>query len=628
MNFKGKTKKYLITLLKVIGWISVSLVMLIILIAAAIQIPYVQNKLVQKAVTFLHNKIGTEVRLEHISLSIPKKIVLTGLYLEDQKKDTLLYAGELSINTDLWQLTNQSIQLNDIELSDFKGSIYRTRADSSFNFDYIIKAFSGDTTVVADKTQAPWKFSIGNLNLENIALSYHDALEQNDVELTLGSLVISMDEFDLEKSIFKADEITLENVQMSVEQQQVSPDTLVVQDSDAQDSDFSFGVNTVSLKNIQGSYNHSGTGQNLKLDLGELLLEAKRIDVKKRHINLDHFSLQNTFISYHQMAGYQRNAAPEKKDTVASEDLPWIFHLDKLNLEDNSIQYHNFDHPFQKGAVDFNHLWITNLNTEAEGLKWEGSSMGGTVAELSFKERSGFSVQSFSTEVALSDRDLKLEDFKFKSPYTNIAIEGNASFQSLQNLNKTYPEATVRLRVNESVVGLQDILFFAPSVLDSLPLTIPTNATIALDAAVEGPMKNLSIRNFLMQTLSNTVLQINGNIQLYLDKDPSVALTLQNFYTTSQDIRAIVPDTMLPSSIALPAWLKLTGKMKGTFRSPTVNAILTSNLGKINLDATLNQSETSRNSSYTAAVNVLDFHVGKLLKQEATMGAINSNNNA
>src|SRR5687768_8452567 len=102
MNFQWKPRKYLITVLKVIGWTCFSVLGLLVLISIAIQIPYVQNKLTQKAISFLESKIGTDVNLERISLSIPKKIVLTGLYLEDQKRDTLLYAGELAVNTDLW----------------------------------------------------------------------------------------------------------------------------------------------------------------------------------------------------------------------------------------------------------------------------------------------------------------------------------------------------------------------------------------------------------------------------------------------------------------------------------------------------------------------------------------------
>src|SRR5687767_6662910 len=123
MNFQWKPKKYLIISFKIIGWTLVSVLGLLVIIALSIQIPFIQNKLVQEAVGFLKGKIGTEVRLDHISLSIPKKIVLTGLYLEDQSQDTLLYAGELAINTDLYALTKRTIQLNDVELNDFHGYV-------------------------------------------------------------------------------------------------------------------------------------------------------------------------------------------------------------------------------------------------------------------------------------------------------------------------------------------------------------------------------------------------------------------------------------------------------------------------------------------------------------------------
>ena len=133
------------------------------LISLAIQIPYVQNKLTQKAITFLENKIGTDVNLERISLSIPKKIVLTGLYLEDQKRDTLLYAGELAINTDFGNLTQHTIQLNDIELTNFHGFVSRAQTATVLltSATFLTPLLLIQRPPKPDTTQTPWKFSIG-----------------------------------------------------------------------------------------------------------------------------------------------------------------------------------------------------------------------------------------------------------------------------------------------------------------------------------------------------------------------------------------------------------------------------------------------------------------------------------
>jgi translocation and assembly module TamB len=130
--------------LKVFSWIVVGIVALLILITAAIQVPWVQNKIKQEAVSFLENKIGTRVELGHISLSFPKKVVIEELYFEDQSRDTLLYAGRIGIDTDLWELTDNIIDLKKVELENIVSGISRSELDSAFNFDYIIKAFVSD----------------------------------------------------------------------------------------------------------------------------------------------------------------------------------------------------------------------------------------------------------------------------------------------------------------------------------------------------------------------------------------------------------------------------------------------------------------------------------------------------
>src|SRR5688572_21731649 len=107
-----KVKRILTKTLKVAGWVLSSIVFLLLIVIVVIQIPAIQQKITQKAVAFLEEKIGTEVEIESLYISFPKNIVLKGLYIEDQSKDTLLYAGKLSVNTDLWALARNEIQLN------------------------------------------------------------------------------------------------------------------------------------------------------------------------------------------------------------------------------------------------------------------------------------------------------------------------------------------------------------------------------------------------------------------------------------------------------------------------------------------------------------------------------------
>jgi heme/copper-type cytochrome/quinol oxidase subunit 2 len=79
--------------LKTILWIIASIIFLILLVVILIQVPAVQNFAKNKTVTFLEGKIHTKVKIGHISLGLPKLIVLEDVYFEDQKKESVQAAA-------------------------------------------------------------------------------------------------------------------------------------------------------------------------------------------------------------------------------------------------------------------------------------------------------------------------------------------------------------------------------------------------------------------------------------------------------------------------------------------------------------------------------------------------------
>ena len=141
----------------------------------------------------------------------------------------MLYAGELAINTDLWQLTRHTIQLNDVELTNFTGSVDRPESDSSFNFDYIIEAFAGDTTPhLLTRLKLPGNFPLKQFLWKKFECDLTIELMGNDIGLQVGILDVDMEEFDLEKSIMKADEINIENLTADISQTRVTTDTMAI----------------------------------------------------------------------------------------------------------------------------------------------------------------------------------------------------------------------------------------------------------------------------------------------------------------------------------------------------------------------------------------------------------------
>lgn len=628
MIVPARLKNVLIRIFKITGWILFSIILLLIVAILAIRIPSVQNKVTQKAISFLKDKIKTEVRLDYISISFPKKIVLEGLYLEDQKKDTLLYAGSLSVDTDLWSLTQHRIVLNDIAFENLTAYINRSAKDSAFNFDYIVDAFTDTTTVVEkDTTAQSWGFSVGDISLERTHIAFKDPIGGNDLELKAGTLEINVDEFDLEKSIIKVDDIVLSDVNLAFIQSK-APVTEQVQDSvDTADKPFPYdlGFATIELHNIKAKYSHEALGQLLTVNLDEAEIEADRFDLIHQVIALDKFALSNASVFYHQLnigSTDKIKSTPEEPGRSDQEQKPWQLSITDLELRDNIVQYYNFNQPLLTG-VDFNHLWLSALNIDADDLSWDGTNANGNLNHISFYDRSGFSVKAFQTSFALDQRSLQLADFRFQTPWSRLAMDVRVEGDSISTLGSTCPNATVDVDVQPSSIAFRDVAYFSDVLSGDLPVKFPKHETIRFSTSCKGTVNDLTISQLKIQALDHTVIDAEGKVKgLPEMKTAQLNISLNKFYTTSKNIKTILPDTLLPASLGLPAWVNVSGTFNGTMVKPEMKAALRSDLGNVNLHTRMNLDSTVTKENYAGEINVDQFNLGKLLLQEKTIGVL------
>src|ERR1035437_511491 len=125
--------------LKAVLWVAGIFVLLFVVIALIIQIPAVQTRIVHMATGFVSDKTHTRVEIRNVSIGFPKAVVLKGLFLEDTKKDTLVYAGEANVNIALYDLLFNKIDVSSFALTDVTLNLYNTASDALFNYNFFIK---------------------------------------------------------------------------------------------------------------------------------------------------------------------------------------------------------------------------------------------------------------------------------------------------------------------------------------------------------------------------------------------------------------------------------------------------------------------------------------------------------
>ncbi|MFH1004269.1 MAG: translocation/assembly module TamB domain-containing protein [Bacteroidota bacterium] len=119
---------------------------------------------------YLANKWKTVVRVEGVDIELWKKIVLEGVYIEDQKHDTLLYAEKLKADIGAFDSDSQKIFLSNVILQNATINIAKCKGDTALNFQFIIDEFASDDTISTDSTH--WNIGIGGITLNNISFSY------------------------------------------------------------------------------------------------------------------------------------------------------------------------------------------------------------------------------------------------------------------------------------------------------------------------------------------------------------------------------------------------------------------------------------------------------------------------
>ncbi|WP_029906384.1 translocation/assembly module TamB domain-containing protein [Prevotella sp. 10(H)] len=168
-----KKKSLLKKFFKIIMYIVLSLIGLNVLLYVLLSIPYIQQKVANFAVDKLKTAMHTEVSIDEIRLSLFNNVKLKGIYVEDQAKDTLLYAKSLDVSINPLKLIKSStVQITSVDLEDFLINVNQKDSISDFNFQFIVDAFASTDSAAVDTTGGSLIIVIEDLNLKNGRLNY------------------------------------------------------------------------------------------------------------------------------------------------------------------------------------------------------------------------------------------------------------------------------------------------------------------------------------------------------------------------------------------------------------------------------------------------------------------------
>lgn len=590
---KSRSKRLFITLLKVIGWVSVSIVAFLLIIALTVRMPAVQNFIVSKIEDRLKSTLGTDVSIKNAYINFPKSVEITEFYLKDLASDTLLYFNSLEVDADLWQLTNNKIELNSIDLIGTIGYIKRTSNSEEFNFQFIIDAFSGDST--STKTAStPWQIEVDEIDINNFRFSLADKFAGMTVAAKWKELGIEINELDLTQPKLLVNSIFLNQADIKYHFENLPSAS---DSSTSSKSNFELGLEELTVMNSILQYGDSY--QKINADIGNLDLETKEFSLLKTLLSFDEVQLSNTKIRFQKL-----NEAPQsslKKEQSAS---PWIVSATKIEFSNNEIIVVADSSVNDEEYFNPQNFKLKNLDLTLNEASYSDEEITGKIDELSF-QTDGQNIL-LEAECSLTENSLNLNEISLFLNDTQIDTDFESSFTALSNIAAN--STNIDFKVDPSEVYLADLRYFLPSLP---PSKLPNKIT--LEADIQGSLAQLDI-NALQVSSPLTNLTVNGSINNLLMPD-STSYTLDSVYIASQykEIEPFLPDS-LATSITLPKLFRISATGSGSFSKFQGDINLKSSYGEVMMNnLTFDMLDTIPTYSGELASN--GFEVGKILNQ-------------
>ena len=609
----NKVKIIIKKTLKAILRIVVIFVFLCVIISALIQIPAIQNKIVHFATSFISNKTHTRVEIKNISISFPKSIVIEGLFLDDVHKDTLLFADKAKINISLYDLISSKISISSFALDNAIINLYSTNADSLFNYNFLLTAFSDTTTKAKVKTKSAskWTFSIHKVSLKNIRLQYNDEYGGMNVAAVLMDLELKIDKIDIAKSIYDIDELLIEKLNTNVQIKKLANATNKKSESILP----KITAKKIQINNSNINYAHLISKQSVIAAINRFELKDGSADLQKELLSFDKIALSKSEIQYNTIdTTYYADTSIAV--AIAAPTGNWKVTAKSIMLLDNSLSYLVSNKPEIKNSFDVSHLKYNHLNLEATDLSYASDATQISIKKFSTIDQNNFSIIKFATDFIMDQHSISMKKLKAETNNSSIAADLNIQYASLKSLKDSMPFLGLNLKLDDVSIKNADVLYFNPQLIKQPFFRNKINVT-TISGIVNGRVNNLKGENMVIKTGVGTHLKTDFSIA-GLPNAKTAFLNFPNLKlsTNKRDIIMMAGPT-LPKSIELPENLAIKLAFKGTMKSFESTMEMGSSFGSANLFATLDKNENFRSK-----VSITGFDLGRFLKDTAMYGPI------
>lgn len=550
---------------------------LVILIGILVNIPVVQNFLVHEVTSRLSQQLKTRVEIDRVTFRLFNSMELQGALIEDQHRDTLLYAGKLQVRITDWFFFQDKPVIKFIGLENAQVNLLRSRKDSVWNYHFIEEAFGSSAPDTSSQPSKGISLDLKKIDLKNISLNQVDAWVGEDMRASAKRIYLDAKNLDLQKHNIDIQELTLTSPNFIISSYASSPlrhkrhstatsgnpvaDTGKLQQLRWNNANWKLIVKEINIKD--GIFGVDNPDDSTKIEPGYFAPHHIRFN----EINL---SLTNTSLIKDSVIGdltlrtKERSGFEVKKLSSRFKMSPVEMEFSQLDLETNRSHIGDY-YTMQYSDISDMSDYINDVFMQArfKNCKLSSDDIAFFAPPLS----------SWKKEITLNGKargpvsNLKASDIELEAGSTT-RLKGSLEMRGLPDINETF----IDFHADELVTTGKDVMQIMPVIKDIVnTVRIDRLSAIRFQGSYTG-----FINDFVAYGQFQTNLgKLNSDLNFKTSRDVPVysgSLTAVNF-----DIGSLFDNTNL-STISLDAKINGAG-----FNFKTLKASVDANVQEIAL---------------------------------------------
>ena len=157
---------------------------------------------------------------------------------------------------------------------------------------------------------------------------------------------------------------------------------------------------------------------------------------------------------------FRLDELPEKEKTDKE-----IFRIKRINARNLTFVLKNYTEqktPYY-GGINWNDLQVSDINLDANDLRFKAGVMSGNATHLSFTEKSGYICNSLTGSAKVGNGLTHITDLHLIDPWSDIYLpEGRLIYNSVLDFSDYISKVVMDIEIGNSLIDFTSISYFAP----------------------------------------------------------------------------------------------------------------------------------------------------------------------